>query len=419
MRVLHLNTDDVKGGAARAAHRLHVGLRRAGVDSSMFVLRRSSDDLHVRAAAPPANPLAWLRRTLRRRTIEREFARYAAKRPDGLEPFSDDRTEFGALAEQMPACDVLNLHWLRKFLDLGAFFATTQRPVVWTLHDMNAFTGGCHYDAGCGRFTDRCGRCPQLGSADEHDLSRAVWERKKAMFDALPAGRLHIVALCEWMAREVRRSPLLGRFPVSVIPNGLDTEVFAPRDRRAAREQLGLPVDGRLALFVAESVKNRRKGFQLLLDALRGLNLEDGITLLSIGRSPPELSLGCGHKHLGEIHDDATLAAAYSAADVFVLPSLQDNLPNTALESLACGTPVVAFDTGGIPDIVRPGLTGALAPVGDPAALRKAITSLLGDSDALARMSAHCREVAVKEYALEVQTKRYAALYEKLLGQGG
>jgi glycosyltransferase involved in cell wall biosynthesis len=239
------------------------------------------------------------------------------------------------------------------------------------------------------------------------------------MFDALPAGRLHIVALCEWMAREVRRSPLLGRFPVSVIPNGLDTEVFAPRDRRAAREQLGLPVDGRLALFVAESVKNRRKGFQLLLDALRGLNLEDGITLLSIGRSPPELSLGCGHKHLGEIHDDATLAAAYSAADVFVLPSLQDNLPNTALESLACGTPVVAFDTGGIPDIVRPGLTGALAPVGDPAALRKAITSLLGDSDALARMWAHCREVAVKEYALEVQTKRYAALYEKLLGQGG
>jgi len=290
--------------------------------------------------------------------------------------------------------------------------------MVWTLHDMNPFTGGCHYDEQCGRFRAQCGRCPQLGSGDDADLSRQIWQRKQSALERIEPRRLRIVALCQWMAKAVESSSLLGRFPVSIIPNGLDTEIFAPRERAEARAQLGLPAQGRLLLFVAESLRNKWKGFAHLLEALRGLKPTDNIGLMSIGRGRLETPPDLPHHHLGEIHDDRLLAAAYSAADLFVIPSVQENLPNTVMESLACGTPVAGFDVGGIPDMVRPGLTGALAPVGDSASLRKAITNLLSDSAALAKMSAHCREVAVKEYTLEVQSRRYTALYDELLKTG-
>jgi len=416
MRILHLNTNDAKGGAARAAHRLHTGLRRLGQDSTMLVLRRSSDDPHVRQATPSPGPLAWMRRMLRERRIARDFERYRATRQADLVVFSDDRSPLaGEIARELPPCDVVHLHWVRKFIDLSAFLATNRAPMVWTLHDMNPFTGGCHYDEQCGRFRERCGRCPQLGSNDDADLSRQIWQRKQSALERIDPRRLRIAALCRWMAKAVESSSLLGRFAVSIIPNGLDTEVFAPRERSEARAQLGLPAQGRLLLFVAESLRNKWKGFAHLLEALRGLKPTDNIALASIGRGRPETPSGLPHFHLGEIHDDRLLAAAYSAADLFVIPSVQENLPNTVMESLACGTPVAGFDVGGIPDMVRPGLTGALAPMGDAAALQKVITNLLSDSTALAKMSAHCREVAVKEYALEVQTRRYTALYEELL----
>jgi len=382
----------------------------------MLVLRRGSEDPHVQQAALSMGPLAWMRRVLRERRIARDFDRYRATRQADLVVFSDDRApSAGENAALLAPCDVINLHWVRKFIDLSAFLAANRAPMVWTLHDMNPFTGGCHNDEQCGRFRERCGRCPQLGSNDDADLSRQIWQRKQSALERIEPRRLRIVALCRWMAKAVESSSLLGRFPVSIIPNGLDTEVFAPRERAGARSQLGLPAQGRLLLFVAESLRNKWKGFTHLLEALRGLKPTDNIGLASIGRGRPETPPGLPHHHLGEIHDDRLLAAAYSAADLFVIPSVQDNLPNTVMESLACGTPVAGFDTGGIPDMVRPGLTGALAPVGDSAALRKSITTLLADAPALAKMSAHCREVAVKEYALEVQTRRYTALYDELL----
>ena len=416
MRIVHLNTSDTKGGAARAAHRLHTGLRRLGQDSTMLVLRRSSEDPHVRQMTTPKGPLAWMRRVLRERTLAREFDRYSATRQVDLVVFSDDRAPWAReMAPQLPPCDVVHLHWVRKFIHVSEFLGVNRTPMVWTLHDMNPFTGGCHYDEQCGRFRMRCGRCPQLGSDDDADLSRQIWKRKEMSLERVEPRRLRIVALCQWMAKAVQSSSLLGRFPISIIPNGLDTEVFAPRDRAEARARLGLPTEGRLLLFVAESLRNKWKGFAHLLEALRGLRPSDNIGLASIGRGKPETPPDLRHHHLGEIHDDRLLAAAYSAADLFVIPSVQENLPNTVIESLACGTPVAGFDVGGIPDMVRPGLTGALAPVGDAEALRKAITNLLSDSTALAKMSAHCREVAVKEYALEVQTRRYTALYEELL----
>jgi len=219
------------------------------------------------------------------------------------------------------------------------------------------------------------------------------------------------------MAGIVKESPLLSRFPLTVIPYGLDTDVFMPRPKKAARLQLGLPQDASIILFVAASVRVRRKGLDLLARALSQPLRGDDVYLVSVGNGQPDLRIPVPHQHIGKINNDDLLSQVYSAADIFVCPSLQDNLPNTVLEAMACGTPVVAFDAGGIPDMVRPEVTGLLAPTGDAEALRAAIINLLRDPTRRAAMAAACRSTAVREYTLEVQAHRHTELYETALHQ--
>lgn len=417
MRVVHVSTNDISGGAARAAYRLHRALLALGCQSQMLVANRRSNDPTVRALLSPTSGLeVWLQRW-RGWQIRRDFQPYRQSRAAGFEPFSDDRSRYGsALVRALPPCDVVNLHWVAGLIDYRSFFRSVPRrvPVVWRLSDQQPFTGGCHYDEGCGRYTAACGACPQLGSHHEHDLSRRIWARKQSALKRVPPGRLHIVALNRWMADEVQRSSLFGQLPVHIIPNGLDTTLFAPTDRAAARAALGLPLHSRIILFVAVSVNNRRKGFTQLAAALSGLSDEPDLVLVSIGRDPPLLPIPIAHYPLGVIHDDARLALAYSAADLFVIPSLQDNMPGTVLEALSCGTPVVGFDVGGINEMVRPGQTGWLAPVGDVAGLRAAIQRLLHNDDERLLMSRQCRAVAVAEYRQELQAARYLELYRQI-----
>jgi glycosyltransferase involved in cell wall biosynthesis len=383
----------------------------------MYVLNKQSDDESVRQFQPSRDLLTRIRRRWRRQRIQRAFARYDETRPDGLEPFTDDRTPFaGRIFDQMPSADVINLHWIRGFVDLQVFFERVSVPVVWTLHDMNAFTGGCHYNVGCEKYAAACGACPQLGSDDEQDLSRAIRQRKSEAYQsAIEADQLNIVAPSQWLAQEARRSSLLQEAPISVIPNGLDTAVFQPRETAGLRQAIEIPDHHQILLFVAQSTQNHRKGFDLLQKALGELS-GDHMTLVSIGSHKPKLEADLPHVHLGSIQSDLLLSVFYSAADVFVIPSLQDNLPNTVLESMACGTPVVGFDTGGIPDMVRPGETGWLADTGNVPALRKSIETALADDDARQRLGERCREVVENEYTLEVQAQRYSHLYQRLSG---
>jgi glycosyltransferase involved in cell wall biosynthesis len=418
MRIVHLTTSDISGGAARAASRLHNGLKRLGVSSQVVCAKKAGFDPDTKLFKPDMRPMSRLRRKLRRSRIRRDFARYNPTRPPGYELFSDDRSEDGgALLGQIPPCDLINLHWISKFLDHESFFrGAPQVPLVWRLADMAPLTGGCHYDDGCGRFTSKCGACPQLGSADENDLSRQIWLRKHEALAALPKGRLNLVATSNWIAGEARRSSLLRDLPITVIPNGLDTADFAPRDKGFARQTLDVPVDARVVLFAAETLSVRRKGFALLLEALSGLrgDVRD-LVLLSVGHGQPVIDAPIRHIHLGSVNVDRYLSLAYSAADVFVIPSVQESFGQTVSESLACGTPVVGFATGGMLDMVRPGTTGQLVPVGDTAGLRDAILNLLGQPDLLRRMSQNCRAIAVNEYSMDVQAKAYARLYESLI----
>jgi glycosyltransferase involved in cell wall biosynthesis len=414
MKILHVSTDDIYGGAARAAYRLHAALAHLGQASQMLVLRQRTTDPAVTRFEYPMELRARLRRRVRRWRIARAAARYREMRPPGAELFNDDRSEHGAaVIEQLPPADVLNLHWIANFVDLPTFLADVpaRLPVVWTLHDMQPFTGGCHYDRGCGRFAETCGACPQLGSQRRGDLSRAIWGRKAVALASVAADRLHLVAPSHWMADEVRRSSLLGRFPVTVIPNGLDTGVFAPVGQAAARTALRVPVGARIVLFLADELAAERKGFGLLCQALAGLEGVPDLFLISVGSHQPALDLPVPQLHLGRVEHDRLLALVYSAADVFALPSLQDNLPNTALEALACGTPVVGFAAGGVPDVVRDGETGWLAPPGDVDGLRAALKRLLADKALCSELAETCRQVAVAEYDRTVMARAYLELY--------
>jgi glycosyltransferase involved in cell wall biosynthesis len=385
----------------------------------MFTIDKSCPDETIVRFEPPLGLIDRIGNRFRREAIARDFARYRAVRPPGYERFSDDRGPFPrAMMAQIPPCDVVNLHWVAGMVDYASFFPgiTRTTPVVWTLHDMNAFTGGCHYDHRCGRFSESCGACPQLGSDREQDLSRTVWERKKRAISAARAGRLRIVTPSRWLAGEARKSSLLSEVAVDVIPYGLDLDVFAPRDRAYSRDLLGIPQNARVVFFLADVVENRRKGFSFLLDTIpRCAKKVEQLLLVSVGDRPPQGDDRMSWLHLGSIQDDRLLSTVYSAADLFVLPSLQDNLANTVLEAMACGVPVVSFDAGGTPDMVRPGITGNLVPLGDVSALAEAIAVLLNNSSARQRLSAECRRTVLEEYPLKLQAQRYADLYQTLM----
>ena len=419
MKIVHVNTHDVWGGAALAAHRLHTGLLAIGQESRMFVAQRDGPGQHVLKFVPPTDFTSRLGRTLRRKSLARAMNRNAKSRPANGEIFSDDRSQHGdAPLHQIPPCDILNLHWISEFIDCRSFFGWLPRhiPVVWTLHDMNSFTGGCHFDSGCGKHRSSCGACPKLGSTQEYDWSRRDWNRRHKAYGPISPARLQLVTPSRWLAQQVRQSALLGRFPVTVIPYGLDVDAFAPRDRGFARDVLGLPRDGKVLLFAAHTVGERRKGFSIIVEAVKDLREVQNVHLLSVGGYSELQQLGIPYCRLGYISNERLLSIVYSAADLCVVPTLQDNLPNIAIESLACGTPLVGFDVGGMPDIVHNDRAGLLFPVGNSQALCEGIRQMLASPGALAEMSARCRQIAVEEYSMQQQARNYVKFYGSLSG---
>ena len=419
MKIVHLSTYDVAGGAGRAAHRLHTGLRQAGIHSSMFVREARTKDDSVVTFEPTQKFWGRVERRLRRAGIRRNLSPSVSDESAQFEPFRSDRSEYGGdVMSQLPTCDVINLHWIVDFVDYPSFFRAIPKGkrVVWTLHDMNAFTGGCHYDLGCGRYLSRCGQCPQLQSEVTHDLSTMIWDRKKALFSRINPDQIHIATPSSWLADEVKRSPVLNRFPVSVIPYGVDLEDFAPRNQQSARDVFGIPQKAKVVLFVADGLPLYRKGLGTLGEALERIaHRVPNLFLICVGHNDPPPGLRVPWIHLGFVNNDRLLSNIYSAADVFVIPSLQDNLPNTVLESMACSTPVVGFEVGGIPDMVQHGKTGLLARPHDTQELENAIIELLKNPQRRSLLSANCRRVAVHRYSLARQAIRYYQLYKQLL----
>ncbi|KJS35645.1 MAG: hypothetical protein VR70_15670 [Rhodospirillaceae bacterium BRH_c57] len=417
MTIAHVSTYDVSGGAALAAYRLHRGLREIGAPSTMVVrLKQSEDPTVVVPLADQAEDAAHAADVAA--AFRTDSAGLSMFSRGGFIPFHTERATFGkALARNLNDYDVVNLHWVRGALDWPAFFPT--RPagqvVVWTLQDMHPFTGGCHYGLGCRRFAATCGACPILESQQAEDLSTIVQRRKTSVLQHFTGRALHIVSTSRWLADEAASSTVFQGLPMSVIPAALDTTVFAPAERAAARRRLGLTDDAFVLFFVAQDITDPRKGLDILDAALARLNPPGEVMVLLAGDGTYDAVSGVPFQALGPVSAAADLAALYCLADLTVVPSRQDNLPNTVLESLACGTPVLGSTAGGIPDMITDGENGMLAPVGDVDAWTAALDRALASPEALAAMGQRGRSRAVREHALEVQARRYASLYESLL----
>lgn len=401
LSVLHVSQSDAGGGSAASAFRIHDTLRSLGCRSRMLVGEQRTADPDVR---PLKRGLAW-------RAADRAVA--AAADAASLQYLAYP-SSFGLAGDPwFREADVVQLYNLH-----GSYFSVSalpllarRRPLVWRLSDQWGFTGHCAYSHGCERWRTGCGSCPLLGEypALARDTTRLLWRAKDL---AYARTRLTVVAPSHWIARLAAESPLLGRFPVHLVPNGVDLELFAAGRRGQARAALGLAPDAQVVLFAALRVDDPRKGGPLLRAALAGLPA--GVELLVAGGGAG-LAEGLGRpvRALGPL-DPQGMAQAYAAADLYVHPATAENLPNAAVESLACGTPVVAFDVGGIPDAVRHLDTGWLAPEGDAAALGAGIAALLADDGLRARLGARCREVAEAEYGREREARDLLALYGAL-----
>jgi glycosyltransferase involved in cell wall biosynthesis len=417
MRIVHVSVYEDSGGAPRAAKRLSDGLRLAGCDSRMYVLHRDGESGSTVQYIPPRTVLHRILHRWRTRAISRSRRPYDIT---GGWMYDEERSPFGAdSSTRLQDCDVIHLHWVARFVDVRHFFRRFggRRPIVWTLHDMNAFTGGCYFDSGCGRHRVQCGACPRLGSQDVRDLSASVWARKNETYSQLSPGALCVVAPSKWLAGEASSSALLGRFPIKVIPYGLDTELFSPVDRLAARAALRIPFDARVILFLAHGVGIERKGMSYLVSALERLRTVPGLFLLSVGAGEPQLPAGVASKHLGLIESEWMLPVVYSAADVFALPSLQDNLPNVMLEAMACGLPVTGFACGGIAETIRNGVNGFTVPVADSDGLANAMRRLLEDERFCSEASRNAREDMLRHFTLRRQAEQYLVLYNELIAK--
>ncbi|WP_019502669.1 glycosyltransferase family 4 protein [Pseudanabaena sp. PCC 6802] len=410
MKVLHLSTSDVDNGGARAAYRLHQGLQLLGCSSQMLVRAKFSHENTVIAEkslltklAPPISSFPL------RIYPQRNSAMFSPQWfPDVLE----------RRVKQLNP-DIINLHWVcNGYLQIETL-PKFSKPLVWTLHDMWPFTGGCDYIRDCENFKESCGNCPQLLSRSPWDLSRWVWQRKHKSWKNV---NLTVVATSSWMADCARSSSLFQHLRIETIPLGLDTEKYRLIDKQVARNLLNLPQDKQLVLFGAvNATSDRRKGFQLLLPALQQLSSsgwQDRLELVVFGSSTPEQSIDLGFNthYLGFVHDDIALALIYAAADVAIVPSIQEAFGQTASESLSCGTPVVAFNTTGLKDIVDHKKNGYLATPFEIEDLAKGIVWVLEDVERHQKLQDSARETGLRDFASKIQARRYLTLYEEILG---
>ncbi|MFM9267091.1 glycosyltransferase family 4 protein [Tychonema sp. BBK16] len=411
MKVLLVSNYDVQGGAARASYRLHKGLQDIGVNSEILVNYKSSNDESVR--------LMPTRFGEGFKGVRSKLNRLPLKLYPKLGPviFSPQWVP-DSLADEVVKInpDVINLHWICEGYMQIETLARFNKPVVWTLHDMWAFTGGCHYSESCDRYLDACGACPQLHSTQDGDISRWIWQRKA---DAWQDLNLTLVTPSHWLAECAKSSSLFKKYPVKVIANGLNTDVYKPLDRSHIRDSLNLPQHKQLVLFGAmQGTEDRWKGFPLLVPALQSLSKsgwEDRIELVVFGASQPENAIDVGFKihYLGRLEDEM-LAKVYAAADVMVVPSRYEAFGQTASEALACGTPVVAFDVTGLKDIVDRHENGYLAQPYDSEDLARGIAWVLEDRERHERLCLNARRKVETRFTLEVQAREYQKLYEEV-----
>ena len=415
MKITHLSTYDLFGGAARAAYRIHQGLLSVGIDSKFLVQRKTSDDPSVISRETGLQKLSTkIRLKASWQILNLQKTTNPIKHSLNLFP-SGIHKRINAMD-----ADVVHMHWINDEMISIREIARINKPIVWTLQDMWAFCGADHYEdlEATGRYLSRYEPSNRPSSYSGLDLDRSTWRRKKKHW---ANKQFHMVAPSSWMGNCISKSELLKEQPVCVIPNCLDTDCFKPMDKDLAGSRFTLSANKKYVMFGALSgTTDKRKGFHLLQSALQQIStheISEELEIIVFGSDEPAdpPDLGLPTRYLGLVNDDETLAQLYSAAAVIIAPSTQDNLPSSATEPLACGTPVVAFGTTGLLDIVDHRQTGYLATPFDPEDLAQGIIWVLEDDARRKTLGTNARNSAVEKYDMTTVAKQYTDLYEQVL----
>ena len=415
MRVLIVNTSERTGGAAIAANRLMHALNRNGVEAQMLVRDRKTDALEVVSI-----PQSW------RHKANFLWERGVIWLNNGLSKkgiFQVDIANAGTDITTLPAfqqADVIHLHWVNQgFLSLKNLerICASGKPVVMTLHDQWYFTGICHYSSDCDKYRTQCEKCPML-KGPGIDLARRVYNRKRAIYE----GRnITFVGCSRWMADLARKSSLTRGHTVTNVPNAIDTDVFKPMDKLEARRRHNLPMDKKLLLFGAQRITDKRKGFDFLVEACEHISmhhptLPGQLEVVVLGGDAPSVKelLPLPVHIVNYLSNEDDIAQLYNAVDLFVTPSLQDNLPNTIVEAMSCGTPCVGFDVGGIPEMINHKQDGYVADYCDSLDFAQGIAWCL-NPDRQPALSAAARADALATYSQSVAATRYLSIYQSAL----
>ena len=421
MNITLISTSENKGGAAVACSRLLQALKQYGIPAKMLVQEKKSNDSDVISTTHSKVKhyynfirFAWERLVFALWEKSRDV-RFAFS----LANTGEDISKMTIIQNS----DILHLHWINQgFLSLLSIrkLLNLKKPLVWTLHDMWLFTGGCHYAGDCNNFETECHNCPFLKKPGFNDLAYKIFQAKLHLFQQIDLETITFVACSQWLAERAKKSRLLKRFNIISIPNPIDSIAFYPVDKMAARIKAGLPKDKKLILFGAGNIFDKRKGIDYLHQALNSISTQHPelalqIELVVFGKSKQPLDNLFPMKihNYGVLHGENLLLNLYNSCDAFILPSLEDNLPNTIMESMACGTPVAAFRTGGIPEMIEHLKNGFLADIRSVSSLVEGIIYLLF-SDSAKNLRMNARAKTKIEYAPQIIASQYEKVYNRL-----
>lgn len=406
MKILIVNTSDIEGGAARAAYRLHKALLQNKIDSQMLVQDKSSDDFTV------IGPETKIQKGIGKVRPTIDFLPVQKYKNRKKNYFSPSWLGFSGIVDKINNInpDIVHLHWICGGMMTIEDIKKIRSPIIWSLHDNWAFTGGCHVKWECEKYLDSCGNCPALGSNIERDLSKKIWERKQKIF--LDKNMI-IIGLSKWLMNISKKSSLLKDKKHINLPNLIDTNIFKPFDRKESRELWKLPTNKKLILFGAVgATSDINKGFKELIESLKIVKSTE-IELVIFGSSEPQNAPNFSFKthYVGKIYDDISLVTLYNAVDVTIVPSLQENLSNVIMESLSCSTPVACFDVGGNSDMVEHQLNGYLARPFDVKDLAYGIDYTLSDSNL---MKENSRKKILENFSYDIVAPKYINLYKEI-----
>jgi len=409
MKIVHVVSSDT-GGAARAAIRINEslsGLENSAIENKVLVVNRITSSEKTESIATTKFKKLQI-------VLYNIFNKFTIKKYNPSSLFSNSVMGFDiSTCKDIIDCDIINLHWINEGMlsyDSLKQLKALNKPIVWTLHDMWSFTGGCHYDEECGRYKENCGNCKVLKSNKNNDISSSILKTKMKIYENM---NITIVGCSNWITSCAKESTVFKDKNCINIPNAINTKVYKPISKEIAKDILNIETQKKIILFGAmSSTSDVRKGFKYLLESVKYLD-KDKYLAVVFGNNDinEDIEKYLETKYFGKLSDDYTLNLLYNAADVFVAPSIQENLANTVMESLACGTPVVAFNIGGMADMIKHKYNGYLSNSFDSEDLAKGIIYSVENNEEL---GSNARLYVVNNYDYNEISKRYYDLYESL-----